>query len=151
MYNNHFSLAKIFIQSQIDDFKLWSKNHCVVSSYPLAYIFIIRSIYHEQRSLVGYSPQGCKESDTTEWLHFLSSAFSKPSLNIWKFTVHVLLKLSLKNFEHSFASKWDECNCAVAWAFFGIAFLWDWNENWPFPVLRGYQILGGIKSLYYVL
>ena len=24
---------------------------------------------------------------------------------------------------------------AVVWAFFGIAFLWDWNENWPFPVL----------------
>ena len=29
----------------------------------------------------------------------------------------------------------DECSCAVVWAFFGIAFLWDWNENWPFPVL----------------
>ena len=28
-----------------------------------------------------------------------------------------------------------ECNCAVVWAFFGFAFLWDWNENWPFPVL----------------
>ena len=25
---------------------------------------------------------------------------------------------------------WDECSCAVVWAFFGIAFLWDWNENW---------------------
>ena len=23
----------------------------------------------------------------------------------------------------------------VVWVFFGIAFLWDWNENWPFPVL----------------
>ena len=31
-------------------------------------------------------------------------------------------------------SVWDECNCAVVWAFFGIAFLWDWNEKWPFPV-----------------
>ena len=30
---------------------------------------------------------------------------------------------------------WDECNCVVAWTFFGIAFLWDWNENWPFLVL----------------
>ena len=30
---------------------------------------------------------------------------------------------------------WDECNYVVVWAFFGIAFLWDWNENWPFPVL----------------
>ena len=30
---------------------------------------------------------------------------------------------------------WDECNCVVVWAFFVIAFLWDWNENWPFPIL----------------
>ena len=33
-----------------------------------------------------------------------SSAFSKFSLNIWKFMVHVLLKPGLKNFEHYFAS-----------------------------------------------
>ena len=58
-----------------------------------------------------------------------SSAFSRSSLNIWKFTVHTLLKPGLQNFEHYFASMWDECNCAVVWAFFGIAFLWDWNEN----------------------
>ena len=64
-----------------------------------------------------------------------SSAFSKTSLNIRKFTVHILLKPGLENFEHYFISMWDECNCAVVWAFFGIAFLWDWNENWPFPVL----------------
>ena len=64
-----------------------------------------------------------------------SSAFSKISLNIWTFTVHVLLKSGLENFEHHFTSMWDECNCAVVWSFFGIAFLWDWNENWPFPVL----------------
>ena len=64
-----------------------------------------------------------------------SSAFSKSSLNIWKFTVHVLLKPGLENFEHYFTSMWDECNYAVVWAFFGIAFLWDWNEKWPFPVL----------------
>ena len=60
-----------------------------------------------------------------------SSAFSKSSLNIWNFSVHVVL---LENFEHYFASVWDEYNCAVAWTFFGIAFLWDWNENWPFLV-----------------
>ena len=64
-----------------------------------------------------------------------SSAFSKSSLNIWKFMVHVLLKPGLENFEHYFSSMWDECNGAVVWAFFGIAFLRDWNENWPFPVL----------------
>ena len=42
-----------------------------------------------------------------------SSAFSKSNLNIWKLTVHVLLKLDLENFEHYFASMCDECNCAV--------------------------------------
>ena len=63
-----------------------------------------------------------------------SSAFSKSSLYIWKFLVHVLLKPILEDFEHFLASMWDECNCAVVWTFFGIA-LWDWNENWHFPVL----------------
>ena len=64
-----------------------------------------------------------------------SSAISKSSLNIWKFLVHVMLKPGLGNFVHYFTSMWDECNCAVVWALFGIAFLWDWKENWPFPVL----------------
>ena len=64
-----------------------------------------------------------------------SSAFSKTCLNIWKSMVHVLLKPGLEDFERYFTSMWDECNCVVVWAFFGIAFLWDWNENGPFPVL----------------
>ena len=52
-----------------------------------------------------------------------SSAFSKSSLNIWNFTIHVLLKLRLENFEHDFASVLDERNFAVVWTFFGIALL----------------------------
>ena len=46
-----------------------------------------------------------------------SSTFSKSSSNIWKFTVHVLVKPGLENFEHYFTRVWDECNCAVDWAF----------------------------------
>ena len=42
-----------------------------------------------------------------------SSAFSKTSLNSRKFTVHVLLKPGLENFEHYFTSMQDECKCAV--------------------------------------
>ena len=42
-----------------------------------------------------------------------SSAFSKTSLNIREFTVHLLLKSGLENFEHDFTSVCDECNCAV--------------------------------------
>ena len=78
-----------------------------------------------------------------------SSAFFKSSLYIWKFSVHVLLKPALENFKHYFDILWDECNCAVVWAFFGIAFLWDWNENWPFPVLwplLSFSKLSGILS-----
>ena len=58
-----------------------------------------------------------------------SSAFSKSSLDIWKFSVHVQLKPSLKDFERYRISMWNEHNYSVVWAFFGIAFLWDWNEN----------------------
>ena len=49
--------------------------------------------------------------------------------------IHVLLKPGLENFKYYITSVWDECNCAVVWALFVIALLWDWNENWPFPVL----------------
>ena len=59
-------------------------------------------------------------------LSFLNSAWTSGSS--W------FMKPSLENFEHYFASRWDECNCAVLWAFYGIGFLWDWNENWLFPV-----------------
>ena len=50
-----------------------------------------------------------------------SSAFSKSSVNICKFMVHILLKPSLENFEHYFATVWDEWNCVVVWTLFGIA------------------------------
>ena len=79
----------------------------------------------------------CFFSDRVDVVNLISgsSAISKTSLNIWKFTVHLLLKPGLENFEHYFTSMWDECSCVVVWAVFGIAFLWNWNENWPFPVL----------------
>ena len=60
-----------------------------------------------------------------------SSVSSKPILYIWKFSVHVL-KPNLKEFEHNLISMWNESSCMVIWTFFGIAFLWDWNENWLF-------------------
>ena len=59
-----------------------------------------------------------------------SYAISRSSFNIWKFLFHILWKPGLENIECYFASMWDECNCEVVWTFFGIAFLWDWNENW---------------------
>ena len=60
---------------------------------------------------------------------------SKSSLNSWKFMFMYCWTLAWRIFEHYFASMWDEYNCAVVWTFFVIALLWDWNENWPFPIL----------------
>ena len=73
-----------------------------------------------------------------QWMLATWSLVPLPFLNLaWtsgsKFTVHILLKPHLENFEYYFASVWDECNCEVVWTFFGIAVLWDWNEDWPFP------------------
>ena len=77
----------------------------------------------------------CFFDDPVAILSLVPLPFPKISLNIWKFMVHVLLKPGWENFEHYFTSVWDECNCAVVWAFFGITLLCDWNGNWPFPVL----------------
>ena len=80
-----------------------------------------------------FSCFSCDPIDVDNWISIFS-AFSKSSLNIWKFSVHVLLKPSLENFEHYFTSSWNEHNCVIAWTFFDITLLWDWSENWPFPV-----------------
>ena len=74
-----------------------------------------------------------------------SLAFLKSSLNIWMFSVHALLKPRLENFEHYFASVWDECDCAVVWAFFGIAFLWGWKLTFSSPMTTAeFSKFGGI-------
>ena len=54
-----------------------------------------------------------------------SFAFIKSSLYIWKFSVHILLKSDLKDFENYLASMWNECNRGVVWTFFAIALFWD--------------------------
>ena len=53
-----------------------------------------------------------------------SSVFSKSSLNTWKFSVHVLLKPSLKDFEHYFASLRNECN------------LWQFDHSFTLSFFR---------------
>ena len=62
-----------------------------------------------------------------------SSSFSKSILYIWKFMY--CWSLALQDFEHYLGSTWNEYNCAVVWAFFGISLFWDWNKNGSFPVL----------------
>ena len=64
-----------------------------------------------------------------------SFAFSKPSLYIRKFLVHVLLKPSLKDFEHNLTNIQNEWNCMVVWTFFGCLPLWlKWKLTFFSPV-----------------
>ena len=74
-----------------------------------------------------------------------SSSFSKTSWNVWKFTVHILLKTGLENFEHYFTSMWDEYNYAVVWAlpFFGIEIKTDLFQSCGHT---GFSIFAGILS-----
>ena len=64
-----------------------------------------------------------------------SSSFSKPSLDIWKFLVRIMLNPSMQDFKHDFTSMGDECNCPMVSTFFGTTFLGDWDEDCPFPIL----------------
>ena len=55
-----------------------------------------------------------------------SSAFSKPHLYIWKFTIYIFLKPILKDFEHYLPSMRNEHNCVVAWS--SLKFLWHYSS-----------------------
>ena len=75
-----------------------------------------------------------------------SSAFCKPSLNIWKVSVHIILKPSLEDFEHNLTSMKDECNCPVVWR--TTVLLGNWDEDCSSPVLwplLGFQICWDIE------
>ena len=68
-----------------------------------------------------------------------SSAFSKTSLNIWKFMVHVLLKLGLENFEHYFTSVWDWVqlcgSLSILWHCLSLGL--EWKLTFSSPVYLG--------------
>ena len=77
-----------------------------------------------------------------------SSAFSKTSLNIWNFMVHILLKPGLENFEHYFTSMWDEYNCVVVWALWHCLSLGlEWKLTFSSPVATAeFSKFAGILS-----
>ena len=109
---------------------------------------------HGRRSLVGCSPWGRWESDKTEWLHFhfsLScigegngnplwcSCLENPGDGgAWWAAVYGVAKSRT-------GLKWLSSS---NWTFFGIAFLGEWNQNWPFQVCshcRVFQICWHIE------
>ena len=58
-----------------------------------------------------------------------SSSFSKPSLDIWKLLVHIMLKPGMQDFKHDLTIMGDECNCPMVSAFFGTTLLGNWDED----------------------
>ena len=60
-----------------------------------------------------------------------SSAFFKPSLDIWKLLVHITLKPSMQDFKHDLTSMGDECNCLIFSTVFGTTLLGNWDEDFP--------------------
>ena len=58
-----------------------------------------------------------------------SSAFSKSSFYVWKFSVCVLLKPGLENFKHDLTSMRDECSCPMDGTFFRNTILGNWDED----------------------
>ena len=124
-----FTLIKrLFSSSSLSAIR-WCHLHmwgCRYSSWQSWFQLVLHPAQHfAQGILLFLWSNGCWQLG--HWF----SAFSKSSLLIWKFFVHV----PLNDFEHYLANMWNECNCVVVWTFFGIALLWDWNENWLFPVL----------------
>ena len=58
-----------------------------------------------------------------------SSSFSKPSLDIWKFLVAIMLKPSMQDFKHDLTSMGDEGSCPMVSTFFGTTLLGNWDED----------------------
>ena len=58
-----------------------------------------------------------------------SSSFYKPSLDIWKFLVHIMLKPIMQDFKHDPTSMRDECNCPMVNTFFRTTLFGNWDED----------------------
>ena len=82
-------------------------SHLLKNSSPFVVIPTVKSFgIVNTAEIDGFLKLSCFFNDPVDVGNLISdsSAFSKSSLNIWQFTVHVLLKHGLENFQHYFAS-----------------------------------------------
>ena len=78
-------------------------------------------------------------------LIYSSSSFSKPSLDIWKFLVHIMLKPSMQNFKHDLTSMGDELNCPMVSTFFNAL------PNYYLLFVSSYQNVNSMKTEFVIL
>ena len=112
--------------------RLWYSNKVEVD------IFLELSCFFDDPTNVGNLNSG-------------SSAFSKSSLNIWKFTVHVLLKPRLENFEHYFASMWDVQLCGSSnflWHCLSLGLEWKLTFSSPEATAEIYKFTGILNETF---
>ena len=57
------------------------------------------------------------------------SAFSKSSLDVWKFLVHIMLKPNMQDFKYDLTSMVVECDCPMVSTFFSTTLLGNWDED----------------------
>ena len=88
-------------------FRLGHKDYPTFSGFRQSYLAHDSVGWHLGRTQLGRLPFAPQHTGR-------SSAFSKSSLYIWKFSVHILLKSSLKDFGQYLASTWNEHNCTAA-------------------------------------
>ena len=80
-------------------------SHLLKNFLHFAVIHMVKGFGIVNKAVEVFLELSCFFDDPTDVGNLISgfSGFSKSSLNIWKFTVHVLLKPGLENFEHYFA------------------------------------------------
>ena len=109
-------LAHRFLGGQVR----WSGIPISLSIFPFVVIYLVIgfSIVHEAEVDV-FLEFSCFFYDSRDVGNLISgySAFYKSNLYIWKFSVHILLSPSLKDFEHDLANMWNECSCVVVWIY----------------------------------
>ena len=97
----------------------------------------------KQKYIFFWTPTFLHNSMNVSNLSSGSSVLSKLKVYIWKFSVYILLKPSLEDFELDFAHLWNECSCAVIWhslalPFFGIGMItnlfWSGDHCWVFQI-----------------
>ena len=67
-------------------------------------------------------------------------------LNIWKLTVHILLKPGLESFEHYFARVWGECNCVVVWHCLSLGLEWKLTFSSPVAPAEFSKFVGVLSA-----
>ena len=118
-----------WIQISQESGKVVQYSHLLMNFPQLLVIYIVKGFgLINEAEIDGFLELSCCFYDPTDVGNLISgsSAFLKSSLNTWKFMAHVLWSLAWRILS---------ITLLVVWTFFVIALLWDWNENWPFPVL----------------